>query len=158
MAVITDKYASTSTLTITLASLASSSAGVGRQSTLVDNTTNLFTSAQISVKITVGTTPVLNSLISVYLLRSDNSGTPVSDDGAGASDAGLSVINAPLLGTIVVNSVTSNLSYYGVFDTKFLGSLGPKWGIAVVNNSGVALNATAGNFIAEFNGITQSVL
>ena len=158
MAVIKDSFAANSAMTITLASLANSTAGVGRQSTLVDNTSNLYSSAQIAIKVTVGTTPTANSLIYVYLIRSDNSGTPIADDGAGASDAGLTVINAPLLGTILCSAATSNAAYYGVFDTKSLGSLGPKWGIALVNATGVALHVTAGNHVVEFNGITQTVV
>ena len=157
MATVNDKFAASATLTITLASLTNSTAGVGRQSTLVDNTTNLYTSAEIALKITMGTSPTANSLIYVYLIRSDNAGTPVIDDGAGASDAGLTVVNAPLLGTILCSAATSNAAYYGVFDTKFLGSLGPKWGIAIVNSSGATLNSTGGNHLAEFNGITQTV-
>lgn len=157
MATVKDAFAAAATMTITLGSLANSAAGVGRQSTLVDNTSNLYTSAQIALKITTGTTPTANSLIYVYLIRSDNNGTPIIDDGAGASDAGLTVVNAPLLGTILVPAATSNTAYYGVFDTKFLGSLGNKWGIAVVNNSGAALNSTGGNHVVEFVGITQTV-
>lgn len=158
MANIKDSFAANTALTITLGSLASSVAGVGRQSTLVDNTSNLYTSAQIALKITTGTTPTANTLIYVYLIRSDNAGTAIIDDGAGASDAGLTVINAPLLGTILVSAATSNTAYYGVFDTKFLGSLGPKWGVAVVNSTGAALNSTGGNHVVEFNGIFQTVV
>lgn len=157
MATVKDNLAATATITITLASLASSTSGVGRQGTLIDNTTNLYTSAQVALKITTGTSPTANSLIYVYLIRSDNNSTAIIDDGAGTSDAGLTVINAPLLGTILVSAATSNAVYYGVFDTKFLGSLGPKWTVAVVNSTGAALNATGGNHVVEFNGITQTV-
>lgn len=144
-----DTFASVGTLTITLASLASSAAGVGRQSTLV--TSNKARSAMIGVKFTVGTTPTANSLVYVYLIRT--SGT-LNDDGAGSSDAGLTVVNAPLLGTILVPAATSNTAYYGIFDTKFLGSLGSSWGIAVVNSSGATANGTGGNFTAEYTLIT----
>lgn len=145
----TDTFTGPSTLTITLASLASSTVGVGRQSTLV--TSNTARSALIACKITMGTTPTINTLIYVYLIRGDGT---LNDDNAGASDAGLTIINAPLLGTILCSAATSNVSYYGVFDTKFLGSLGPSFGIAVVNSSGAALNATAGNFTCEYTKIT----
>lgn len=155
MASVKDNFNSAS-FTITLASLASSTSGVGRQSTLVDNTSNLYTSAQIDLKITTGTSPTANTLVYVYLIRSDNN-TPIIDDGAGSSDAGLTVVNAPLLGTILVSAATSNAAYYGIFDTKFLGSLGPKWGIAVVNSTGAALNSTEGNHVKEYLGIYQTV-
>lgn len=144
-----DTYGTTTTFTITLASLASSTAGVGRQSTLV--TSNTAISALIAVKFTVGTTPTANSLIYVYLIRGDGT---LNDDNAGASDAGLTVINTPLLGTILCSAATSNVAYYGMFDTKFLGSLGKTFGIAIVNSTGATANATGGNFSAEYTLIT----
>jgi len=142
-------------MTITLASLASSTSGVGRQSTLVDNTANLYKSALVHAKITVGTSPTANTFIYVYLIRYDNSA--VGDDGCGANDAGLTVINSPLLGTILVPATTSNTAYYGVFDTSFLGPLGSKWGIAVVNSTGAALHATGGNHTVNFVGIKETI-
>lgn len=144
-----DTFAAAAAFTITLASLANSTAGVGRQSTLV--TSNTAKSALIMVKFTVGTTPVANSLIYVYLIRGDGS---INDDNAGASDAGITIINAPLLGTILCSAATNNTAYYGMFDTKFLGSLGPTFGIAVVNSTNVTANSTGGNFTAEYTLIT----
>lgn len=155
MAVVKDTFAAPAAFTLTLASLANSAVGVGRQSTLVDNTTNLYTSALISLNIKVGTSPTANSLIYVYLIRSNNDGTQIADDNAGASDAGITIVNAPLLGTIVCSATTSDANYRKLFDTKFLGSLGPEWGIAVVNNTGVALNAAEGAY--SFIGVTQTV-
>lgn len=157
MATVKDTFAAIADFTITLASLASSTAGVGRQGTLIDNTTNLFTSALISVKFTVGTTPTINTPISVYLVRSDNNSTPLIDDGAGASDAGLTIKNSPLLGVLICNATTSNVAYTGVFDTSSLGALGPKWTIAIVNSTGVTANATAGNFKASYIGVYKTV-
>ena len=154
--VITDKFASDTTFTITLASLANSSSGVGRQSTLVDNTTNKYVSALVYLSITVGTSPTANTPIYVYLLRSNND-NPIVDDGGGSSDAGITIINAPLLGVINCSATTSNVAYVGIFDTSPLGPLGPKWGIAVVNNTGVALNSTEGNHLKTFIGITKNL-
>jgi hypothetical protein len=154
MATVLDSFGTTTTFTITLASLANSTAGVGRQSTLIDNTSTKYTSAHIAVKFTVGTTPTANTLIYVYLIRGDGT---INDDAAGATDAGLTVINAPLLGTILCSAATSNVAYYGFFDTKFLGSLGKTFGIAVVNSTAVTANSTGGNFTAEYTGISQTV-
>lgn len=144
-----DTYATAAALTITLASLASSSVGVGRQSTLI--TSNTASSALITVKFTVGTTPTANSLIYVYLLRGDGT---ITDDNAGSSDAGITIINAPILGTILCPAATSNTAYYGVFDTKFLGSLATTFGIAIVNSTGATANVTGGNFAAQYTLIT----
>jgi hypothetical protein len=157
MADFKSKYAASAALTITLASLASSTAGAGRQCTLLDNSSNLYLSALIYAKITVGTTPTLNSLIYFYLIRSDKA-TPLRTDNAGASDAAITITNAKLLGTMLIPATTSNVTYYAEFDTSLLGELGPEWGIAVVNSSGVALNSTAGNHAINYVGVTKQVV
>jgi hypothetical protein len=157
MSTITDTYGAVTTMTITLASLASSVAGVGRQSTIVDNTSTKFLSALVNVKVTVGTTPTANTPIYVYLIRSNADGTPIQDDGSGASDAALTVVNSPLLGVINCPAATSDTAYYGIFDTSALGPLGPKWGIAVVQSTVTNFNSTAGNHIVNFIGVTKTV-
>ena len=158
MATRSELLGTATAMTITLASLASSTAGVGRQSTLIDNTSNNYLSAKVSVQVTVGTTPTANSLIYVYLLTQDNAGTPIADDGAGLTDAGITIVNAQLLGTILVPAATSNVAYKKIFDTSFLGPLPPKWGIALVNSSGVALNSTAGNHAVNYIGYREQVV
>lgn len=144
-----DTLAASTSFTITLASLANSTAGVGRQSTLI--TGNTARSAIISFKFTTGTTPTANSLVYLYLIRSDGT---LTDDSAGASDAGLTVVNAPLLGTLLIPTNASNTTYIQNYDTKFLGSLGTTFGVAVVNSSGVTANSTGGNFDVRYTLLT----
>jgi hypothetical protein len=134
------------TFTITLASLASGSA---RQSTMIDNT-NLRPAAIVYLKIESGAVaPTAGSVYEIYLLRGDAAAATYRTDGAGASDAAITIENAQLLGTIVVTA-TANKNFYGEFDTWPLGPLGPEWGIAVKNTSGQALNATEGNHLKEY--------
>lgn len=157
MSTVKSSYATIAAFTLTLASLASSTSGVGRQSTLVDNTTNLYLAAQISLRLKMGTSPTANSLIYVYLIRSNND-TPIIDDEGGASDAGITIVNAVPLGTILCSASTTGAFYDGFFDTQALGiDLGPKWGIAVVNSTGVAFDATEGNHLKKWIGITKTV-
>lgn len=156
MAIVKELLAAVANFTLTLASLANSTVGVGRQSTLIDNTTNLYLSALISLNIKVGTTPTPNSLIYVYLIRSNNDATPIADDNAGASDAGITIVNAQLLGTILVSANTTGANYRAIFDTSQLGPLGPKWGIAIVNSSGVALNVSEG--VYSWIGVNKTIL
>jgi hypothetical protein len=131
------------TFTITLASLANAAA---RQSTMITNSSN-YPAALVNLKITSGgSAPTAGTVYEVYLLRSD--GTQ-ADDGAGASDAGITIENAPLLGTIVTTATTAK-AFYGVFDTAPLGPLGGSWGIAVKNSTGNALSTTEGDHVKGY--------
>lgn len=122
--------------TITLASLATASA---RQSTIVANTT-LRPAALIDFKLqSGGTAPTNGTVYELFLLRGDNSGN--RDDNAGASDAAITIENAPLLGTLVVTN-TVNKNFQRIFDTAALGKLGTEFGIAVRNSTGQTMNAT----------------
>ena len=144
---IRTKFTSKANFTITLASLANGSA---RQSTMLTNSNNA-PAAMVYLKITSGgSAPTAGSIYEVYLLRGDDaSSSSYRSDGAGASDAAITVENAALLGTIVVTNNT-NKAFYGEFDTSPLGPLGAEWGIAVKNASGQALNGTEANHIKEY--------
>lgn len=137
---IRTKNIAKATFTLTLASLANASA---RQSTLIDNSSNDYPAALIFLKIkSGGTAPTAGKVYEVYLIRgNDPASSDYRSDGAGASDAAITIENAVLLGAIVVTA-TANKVFYGEFDTAPLGPLGPEWGIAIKNNSGQALNAT----------------
>lgn len=126
--------------TITIASLAN---GSGRAMTAVDNTTNLYISADIGLKIKTGASGTSTTgKVDVYLIRSYD-GTSYDDAYAG-SDAAYTPVNALYLGYI--NTVANATTYYKVFDTAEMGlTLPRKWAIGIVNNSGAALDSTAGN-------------
>ena len=145
---IQTKTAPAATFTITLASL---DAGMARQSTLIDNSTSQAHGAIVYVKITSGAiAPTAGRAYEVYLIRSSKDATtPIRDDGAGTTDAAITIENAPLLGTIVVTNNASK-AFYGVFDTGSLGPLGPEWGIAVKNNTDQGLDATAANHVCQY--------
>lgn len=141
---INTKNIASAGFTITLASLANGSA---RQSTMVDNSTTDYPAALVYLKISSnGSAPTAGAVYEVYLLRSDGT---IADDAAGASDAAITIVNAALLGTIVVTA-SANTAFYGVFDTSVLGPLGPTWGIAIKNSSGQALHGTEGNHDCNF--------
>lgn len=131
------------TFTITLATLANAAA---RQSTMISNT-NGYPAALVYLAIKSGATPpTAGTSYKVYLLRgNDPSSSNYRTDGAGASDAAMStVLGAQLLGTIPVTAA-ANTVFYGEFDTSALGSLGPEWGIAILNNTGQAIHGTEGD-------------
>lgn len=130
------------TFTISVASLANAA---GRQSTMINNSSN-YPAALVYLKLrSGGTPPTAGTTLDVYLLRGDDaSSSTYRTDAAGASDAAITIENAQLLGSIVVTA-NSAKDFYGEFDTRQLGPLGPEWGIAVVNRSGQALDSTEGN-------------
>jgi hypothetical protein len=139
-----------STLTITLASLAAS-ATAGRQSTLVDNRTNLFQGAQIMVKFKTGASGVsATGTVVIYAIGSMDGGTTVTD-GGGASDAALTRVNAIPIATM---NCTANATTYigGPYEVgpSFGGELPGEWGILLVNNTGSTSDTTAGNFSVQY--------
>lgn len=137
------KDVASAAFTITLASLANAAA---RQSTLVSNSTD-YPAALIYIRIKSGAAaPTAGSVYEIYLIRSDGT---IADDAAGASDAAITIENAPLLGTIITTATTAK-NFYGVFDTSALGPLGSSWGIAVKNSSGNALSSTEGDHYYKY--------
>lgn len=127
---IITKFTTKANFTITLASFAN---GAARQSTMLTNSDSA-PAAMVYLKITSGgTAPTAGSIYEVYLLRGDDaSSSAYRSDGAGASNAAITIENAALLGTIVVTNTTDK-AFYGEFDTSPLGPLEPEWGIAVKN-------------------------
>jgi hypothetical protein len=137
MANIKTEFNTAGTATITLASLAN---GSGRASTAIDNTSGKYISADVRVKVTTSATSATGT-VSVYLIRSED-GTNYDDAFAG-SDGAYTPVNALLLGTILTPATAT---YVKTFDTAELGlTLPAKWAIGIVNSSGNAFTATAGN-------------
>ena len=145
------KYGASAALTITLAALPTSVAGVGQQSTLVDNSVTRYGLIHVWYKVTTGTTPTTAKTIQFYLLKDD--GTGVATDGAGASDAAITIIAAPLVHAVGTDA-TSDKAYRGHFVIRDPGT---KWGIAVVHDTAVNLNATGGNHAIKWLGDNPEV-
>lgn len=135
--------------TITLASLASGSA---RQATVLSNSSN-YPRALVYIRIKSNTAPTAGGSYDIYLGRSDGT---VRTDGAGASDAAITVLNARLLGSIVVTaSATTN--FFGIFDTGGLGALGTEWFIIVKNNTSQAISATESDHYYKYAYLVPEV-
>lgn len=150
---VLDKFSTSAALTITLASLATSTTGVGRQSTMVDNSTTRYSDLLIYVKLTQGTTPTGSKAAYIYLIRSDkDAGTAHRSDAAGASDAAWTRLNARLIATIPNKASPSTGD---VLWGEFLVSRpGPEWGIGVVHDTAVNLNSTGSNSYIRWIGLT----
>lgn len=153
---ILDLFGSSTAFTITLASLATSAVGVGRQSDMIDNSSSREQLARIWCKIKQGTSPTSARTVSLYLLTGDANGTPHRTDGAGASDAGITLQNAPLIGVMRnkgSGAATGDL-VYGEFLVRIAA---PSWGIALVHDTGVNLDSTGGNHWLRYSYISPEV-
>lgn len=173
MANIKTLYPATDTvaLTITLGGLANDSTNklAGRQSTVVDNTTNVDLDHLVTAKITAGTTPTSGNTIEVWAFASWKiaSGSSSYPDGLGATDAAVTLTSSntknselKLVGVITVDATTGRIYYLAPVSIAqlFGGSLPSKWGIFLINASGVALDATNSNHeIHYFRVQAQSV-
>lgn len=149
------KYPATGTvaITCTTASLASdTNLLAGRASTAVDNTTNLDLDHLVSGAIRTGTSPTVGTLIEVwaYSYTSIASGTPTYADSITGTDANKTMTSANvkygalrLVASLTVDNTTGR--DYFIAPTSiaqlFGGSLPPFWGLFVVHNTAVALNA-----------------
>lgn len=148
---IKDKFGSATALTITVASLAD---GNGWQSTIVDNTSLRYQDAILSVKIKTQAGAGGDSVVGVYLIRDDNDGTPNRTDSAAASDAALTIVNAGLIGVVKIRSAGGVQTEEADF---LVHRLGPKWGIAIKNETGATLDTTGGNHRVGYVGLNPEV-
>lgn len=143
MAVIKEKFATSSSITITLNSLTNGSA---RESTAVDNTTNLYLDVFLggSFKLAAGT-PASDKCINVYVYGSED-GSSYGDNATG-TDAALTMrspTNLRLVGVVTTpdaGGLTYQLQTTGVAKA-FDHMLPRKWGVVVENRTGLAFDST----------------
>lgn len=162
MADVKLKLAAESSITITLASLASSTTRLaGRESTAIDNTTNLYVDALVSGKIRVGTSPTTGKSIEVWVYgQVEDAGTyPDVLDGTDSDETltsdGVKFGALKLLKAFTTEN-TSDRDYFLNNESvaaAFGGVMPKKWGLFVTHDTGVALNATGGNHWFKFVGV-----
>jgi len=133
-------------MTCSLASLASSTAGVGRQATMVDNSVTKYDGALLNLVIKLGTSPAANKSVYVYLIQGNGTNRT---DGAGQNDAGLTVVNAAQIGIMTTGSPSTGTVLRKSF---WVEGLGVEWSIAIVHDSGVNLDSTGGNHVVTYQG------
>ena len=169
MTTATVNYSSTTdstALTITLASLATSSTMVaGRESTVVDNTSNKYLDARVFGQITTGTSPTTAKTIAIYVyapikIASSTFTYPAATttnltgaDAAATFEA--EQRNMLRLGRAISINSTSDRAYSFSFNVAplFGGFLPTKWGVWVTHDTGVNLNATSGNHWIHYTGL-----
>lgn len=133
--------------TITLTGLATSVTlglgAVGRQSTLIANASPSKMNCKIIAEIVQGINPTGSKQAVLYYLKGDGHGTPYFTDGAGVSDAGITLFKANILDSQGNKAAPSTGEIIG-FETTIIG-VDKLFGVAVAHNTGV--NLGAGSFI-----------
>jgi hypothetical protein len=158
-------YGSAFDLTITLASLASDTNLLdGRESAAIDNTSDKFLDYLISGKITTGTGPTASRSIQIWAVASfDGTNWPDVFDGTDSAEliSLANVKNSSVCRLVdeLSTTATSNEDYYfaGVSIARLFGSVPPKFVLFVTHNTGVALNATAGNHVIRVQPVYRTV-
>lgn len=155
-----DSTTDTTALTITLASLAtSSSLLVGRESTAVTNVSNLYVDALVSGQIMTGTSPTAGTIeVWAYGLIKHATSTPTYPSPVTGSDAGITFVAETKLRRLIASiptNATSNTAYsvHPTSMASLFGVLPIKWGVVVIHNTAVNLNSTAGNHWIHMQGI-----
>lgn len=158
-------YSSANTLTISPASLASSSTFLaGRESTEVDNTSDLYLDVMLRGVIRVGTTPTANTMITLFAWGGLESLATTPLDTLDGTDSAETITSAGILQTmfrpavtLIVDATTSDRDYPFVIRSLAtaleLPVLPPFWGIFLAHNTGVNLNATGGNHVIKWRGV-----
>lgn len=141
-------------ITVTLASLTTGSA---RQSTYVDNASNLYTDYLVQIQIKSGGSGTASTgYANIYVYGTVDTTDPVYSSGATGSDGSFTVLtgNMTFLGRmpIVANSTTYVSQLFSVA-AAFGGSVPQRWGIIVENQSGGTLDSTEGNHLKLYQGI-----
>lgn len=149
------------TLTCTLASLASS-ATAGRESTAIDNRTNLFLDAFVMVKVKTSASVLANDkAVYIYVAGTVDDGTTWPDAVTGIN-AAITLVDPTeliLLGTIFCPAIST--TYNGgpwSVARAFGGSMPAEWSIVVRNYTGQALDASEASHSKLYQGVYATVV
>ena len=157
MATTSQLYSSWTALTITLASLA---AAGWRESTAIDNTSNLYDDVHVGGSIMTGTTPTASPIEVYFYGLADGT---VYTGGASGTDAAYTADGEETLFPvcqIISADTTSDQAYvFGPVSVRaaFGGIMPSKWGIVVKNGTAAALNATGGNHVIKYMGVKTTI-
>jgi hypothetical protein len=149
-----NKYGtSNQAITCTITSLANNGL---RQSTAVDNSSNLFQDAVVHVKVKANAAGTSSTgYVNIYIYGTADGGTTYGDTVTG-TDGAVTLTNPPNLKLLGIINVVANAATYNANFSIFaaLGFMPEKWGIVVENKTGAALDASVGN--AFYQGVYGS--
>lgn len=156
------KFGSSAAFTITLASLATDSdKTAGRESAVIDNSSNLYLDALVGGKITTGTSPTANKSIDIWVYAAIDD-TPTYPDVLDGTDSDEDFSTperrnaAVRLGATAIVTSTSDTAYwFAPFSVAALfgGVLPKRWGLFVTHDTGVNLNSTGGNHALSYTPV-----
>ncbi len=144
-------------ITITITSLAN---GNYRQSTAIDNSTNLFLDALVMCKVKSNAASTSGTgYVAIYGYGTADGGTTY-DGGVTGTDGSYTVDVTPpnlvLIGILNLNANSTTVERTFTVATAFGGQLPQKWGIVVSNQTAATLDAAVGS--CWYQGISaQSV-
>jgi hypothetical protein len=146
-------YPAASDATITLASLASdTNLLAGRESTALDNSSNLYLDYLVSGKITTGTSPTTARSIQVWAVGSwDGTTWPDVFDGTDSTETITSANHknsiCRFIAEMATDATSDRVYHFGPVSlaSAFGGVMPVKVVFFVVHNTAVNLNSTAGN-------------
>lgn len=155
------KYSANTTITCTIASLASS-ASAGRSCLAVDNSTDLYDDAILTVAVKTSASALAND--KACYLYFYGCGADGVFDGSSAEAEGTDIavtLDSPtnLIGPVAIYCPASSTTYrkkIGSVAAIFGGVLPVQWGFVFQNYTGQALDSTAGNHKAEYTGVTYT--
>lgn len=156
----TDKilYGTSTAITCTLSSLASS-ATAGRGSAVVDNTTNLYDDAMLTVAVKTSASALANDKACYVYIYGSEDGTIYNGSSAEAPGTDIAVtFDSPsnLKGPFVIACPAISVTYrlvVGSVAALFGGVMPRKWGFVIRNYTGQALSATEGDHTKSYTGI-----
>ena len=158
------KYASSTTLTAALASLGSDTNLLqGLETSVIDNRTLGYDDYLISGKFTTGTSPTAARQNEVWAIAWDGNAWPDVFDGTSSAETITSSdIKSAICKAVAImpTNNTSDRTYHftGVsLKEVFRGTLPSQCVLFVTHNTGVALNATAGNHELRIQGVYPQV-
>lgn len=155
------KYATSTAITCTLASLASSSTA-GRGCAAVDNTSNLYDDAMLFIAVKSSASALANDKACYVYLFGSEDGTNYNGSSAEAEGTNAAVtLDSPtnLKGPYVIACPASSVTYkllIGSVAAAFGGVMPRLWGFVLQNFTGQALDSTEANHQKTYTGITYT--
>lgn len=167
MADVKIEYGASLTLTIALASLAtSSSRTAGMESTAINNSSNKYLDYLVGGKITTGGGPTDGKQIDIWVYATVND-TPLYPDvldGTGSQETitSSSVLNSGLvLARIIGTTSSGNVTYWCApfsVASLFGGRCPQRWGLWIAHDTGVALHSSSANHAFYATPVYETVL